>query len=168
MFARGLGHSSRAIALSGLSCAIAGHALDLESRRSSSGHNGGAAACDGCPMKKDEAAAPSAPSVGGCPVKHDAGGSGSPSSSAGGGGGGCPVKHDAGGAGGGSSGGGMLSALSAYRNPKQYNVYAEPVAPAPTLDPRNNMPTNANQTPAPGQVGASYVARRRRSGSGRL
>lgn len=45
----------------------------------------------------------------------------------------------------------------AYRNPAVYNVYNQkvndaacPIA-APQIDPRNNMPVDANQLPAPGQ-----------------
>lgn len=46
---------------------------------------------------------------------------------------------------------------SAYRNPAVYNVYNQrvndPACPiaAPAIDPRNNMPVEPNQLPAPGQ-----------------
>jgi hypothetical protein len=82
------------------------------------------------PLTEDQVREKTAPSA-----SSDEGGSG-------GGGGGCPVKHkpvivssDEGGGGG----------CPVKNKHGEYNVYSQPI------DPKNNMPSVANQMPAPGQ-----------------
>lgn len=38
-----------------------------------------------------------------------------------------------------------------FRNPAIYNVYNERIDGYPEMNPKNNMPMDANQTPSPGQ-----------------
>lgn len=53
--------------------------------------------------------------------------------------GGCPIKQN-------QSKSTISSTSSAYKNPNQYNVYSE------KIDPANQMPNLANQSPSPGQA----------------
>jgi hypothetical protein len=65
-----------------------------------------------------------APAPGGCPIKHAEPQAGGQTQ-------GCPIKH--------------ADSSAARNRGVVYNVYAQPI------DPTNNMPSNANQSPAPGQ-----------------
>ena len=77
-----------------------------------------------------------APRCDGCPVRSK---KAEPPAAAAPPGDGCPVR--------GGGGGGAAAALAgAYRAPVEYNAYGEPI------DPRNRMPSTANQQPAPGQT----------------